>query len=99
MIRVVLPYHLRTLGRIDTSEVELDVAPPATVGAVLDALEVRYPMLKGTIRDHTTRVRRPFVRFFACEQDLSNASPDTTLPAEVAEGKEPLLVIGAIAGG
>ena len=99
MIRVVVPYHLRTLGRIETGEVELDVAPPVTVGAVLDALEARYPMLKGTIRDHTTRQRRPFVRFYACEQDLSNEPPDTPLPAEVASGKEPLLVIGAIAGG
>jgi sulfur-carrier protein len=99
MIRVVVPYHLRTLGRIESNEVELDVAPPVTVSAILDALEARYPMLKGTIRDHTTRQRRPFVRFYACEQDLSNESPDTPLPAEVASGKEPLLVIGAIAGG
>lgn len=98
MIRVVLPYHLRTLGHI-TGEVELEVAAPVTVGAVIDAIEARYPMLKGTIRDHTTRQRRPFVRFYACEQDFSNESPNTPLPSEVAAGKEPFLVIGAIAGG
>jgi molybdopterin synthase sulfur carrier subunit len=98
MIRVVLPYHLRTLGRI-TGEVELEVGVPVTVCAVLDAIEGRYPMLKGTIRDHTTRQRRAFIRFYACEQDLSNESPDTPLPEAVIAGTEPFLVIGAIAGG
>jgi hypothetical protein len=99
MIRIVLPHHLRALARVD-DEVTVDVAGPPTVGAVLDALEARYPVLCGTIRDHDTRQRRAFVRFFACEQDLSHDDPETTrLPAEVTEGKEPLLVIGAIAGG
>lgn len=98
MIRVVLPAHLRTLARVD-GEVTLDVAAPVTVNSVLDALEVRYPMLRGTIRDHVTQRRRPFVRFFACEQDLSHESPDTPLPAAVASGVEPLLIVGAMAGG
>jgi len=98
MIRVELPYHLRTLARI-TGEVQLDVDGPATQRSVLDALEARYPMLRGTIRDHVTHERRPFVRFFACEQDLSNDAPDAPLSDAVASGSEPFLVIGAIAGG
>ncbi|HSZ17372.1 MAG TPA: MoaD/ThiS family protein [Terracidiphilus sp.] len=97
-IRVQLPYHLRTLARVD-AEVSLDVPAPITLASVLDALEARYPMLAGTIRDHDTRQRRPFLRFFACEEDLSLQSPDTPLPDAVAEGREPLLIIGAIAGG
>jgi hypothetical protein len=98
MIRVVLPQHLRILAGIN-GETQLDVAGPVTVGAVLDALEHRYPMLRGTIRDHVTLKRRPMIRFFACEQDFSNDAQDTPLPDAVAEGKEPLLVVGAIAGG
>lgn len=98
MIRVVLPQHLRTLARVD-SEVLLDIAGPATVDSVLDALEARFPMLRGTIRDHTTKRRRPFVRFFACEQDLSHEPPDAPLPTAVASGAEPLLIVGAMAGG
>lgn len=98
MIRVQIPYHLRTLARVE-SEVLLDVAAPVTLRAVLDALEARYPMLQGTIRDHDTLERRPFLRFFACGDDLSHRPHDEPLPAEVAEGREPLLVIGAIAGG
>jgi hypothetical protein len=98
MIRVVLPHHLRALARV-TGEVELDLAAPVTRGSVLDALEARYPMLRGTIRDYGTRERRPFLRFFACERDLSNQPAEAPLPAEVASGAEPLLVIGAIAGG
>ncbi len=98
MIRVVLPFHLRTLARFD-AEVRLDVAAPVTQRAVLDALEARYPVLRGTIRDHVTRRRRPFLRFFACEQDLSDESPDAPLPDAVASGTEPYLVVGAIAGG
>ena len=98
MIRVVLPAHLRTLARVD-GEVTLDVADPVTVGSMLDVLEARYPMLRGTIRDHVTHERRPFVRFFACEQDLSHESPDAPLPAAVASGVEPLLIVGAMAGG
>ncbi|HLG53835.1 MAG TPA: MoaD/ThiS family protein [Vicinamibacterales bacterium] len=98
MIRVVLPVHLRTLARVD-SEVTLDVPGPVTQRAVLDALEATYPMLRGTIRDHVTQQRRPFLRFFACEEDLSHELPDTLLPEPVATGTEPLLVIGAIAGG
>ena len=97
-IRVVLPYHLRNLARVD-GEVTVEVAAPATVRKVLDALEARYPMLSGTIRDHVTQQRRPFLRFFACEEDLSHDSPDAPLPDEVTKGKEPLLIIGAIAGG
>lgn len=97
-IRVQLPYHLRTLARIE-GDVSLHVAPPITIAAVLDALESRYPMLAGTIREHDTRQRRPFLRFFACEEDISLQSPDAPLPAPVAEGLEPLLIIGAIAGG
>ena len=98
MIRVELPAHLRTLARVN-SEVELEVAWPATQGAVLDALETRYPMLRGTIRDQVTQQRRPFVRFFACQQDLSQEPPDAPLPEAVARGAEPFLIIGAIAGG
>jgi hypothetical protein len=98
MIRVVLPTHLRTLARVD-GEVHLDVEGPATQRAVLDALEARYPMLRGTIRDHVTQRRRAFVRFFACEQDLSHESPDASLPDAVATGAEPLLIVGAMAGG
>ena len=98
MIRVIFPAHLRTLARVD-GEVKVDVAAPVTVGAVLDALEAAYPMLRGTIRDQVTRQRRDFLRFFACEQDLSHDPPDTPLPEAVAAGAEPLLVIGAMAGG
>jgi len=98
MIRVVLPPHLRTLAKI-AGEVELEVPGPATQRSVLDALEARYPMLRGTIRDHVTQQRRPFLRFFACEEDLSHESPDAALPEAVASGAEPLLIIGAIAGG
>ena len=98
MIRVMLPGHLRTLTRV-TGEVELEVAPPVTQRSVLDALETRYPMLRGTIRDHVTEERRPFIRFFACEEDLSHAAPDAPLPDAVATGMEPLMIVGAIAGG
>lgn len=98
MIRVVLPVHLRRLAQVD-SEVTLDVDGPVTQRAVLDALEARYPMLRGTIRDHVTQQRRPFIRFFACEQDLSHDPPDASLPDAVATGREPLLVVGAMAGG
>jgi len=98
MIRVVLPAHLRTLARI-SGEVQLEVAGQATQRTVLDALEARYPMLGGTLRDHVTGERRPFVRFFACEEDLSHESPDAPLPDAVAAGLEPFLVVGAIAGG
>ena len=98
MILVVLPPHLRTLAGVG-AEVQLEIQGPVTLRTVLDALEVRYPMLRGTIRDHTTQVRRPFLRFFACEHDLSHEPPDTTLPDPVATGREPFLIIGAIAGG
>jgi molybdopterin synthase sulfur carrier subunit len=98
MIRVVLPQHLRTLARVG-DEVEIEIDGPATQRAVLDALEARYPMLRGTIRGHTNQRRRPFVRFFACEQDLSHEPPDDPLPEPVASGAEPLLVVGAMAGG
>jgi molybdopterin synthase sulfur carrier subunit len=98
MIRVVLPTHLRKLARVD-GEVALDVEGRVTQRSVLDALEARYPMLCGTIRDHVTHRRRPYVRFFACEQDLSHELPDTPLPDAVATGSEPYLVIGALAGG
>jgi molybdopterin synthase sulfur carrier subunit len=98
LIRVVLPYHLRNLARVG-SEVALEVVPPVSVRSVLDALEVRYPMLRGTIRDHDTQQRRPFLRFFACEEDLSHEPPDIPLPEAVTTGREPLLIIGAIAGG
>jgi len=98
MIRVILPPHLRTLARV-SGEVSLDVGGQATQRSVLDALEVSYPMLRGTIRDHVTQQRRPFVRFFACSEDLSHELPDTPLPDAVASGDEPFLVVGAIAGG
>ena len=98
MIRVVLPQHLRTLARV-SGEVQLDVEGPVTQRSVLDALELRYPMLQGTIRDHVTQQRRAFLRFFACEEDLSHEPPDAPLPEAVTSGKEPFLVIGAIAGG
>jgi molybdopterin synthase sulfur carrier subunit len=98
MIRVVIPFHLRTLARVD-GEVTLDVEGQVTQKSVLDALEARYPMLRGTIRDQTTHKRRAFVRFFACQQDLSNESPDSPLPEAVATGAEPFLVVGAMAGG
>ena len=98
MIRVVLPYHLRNLAHVG-NEVTLEVASPITQRSVLDALDARYPMLRGTIRDHGTLQRRAFLRFFACEEDLSHDSPDTPLPEAVASGKEPFIVIGAIAGG
>ncbi|MCP9449786.1 MAG: MoaD/ThiS family protein [Nitrospira sp.] len=98
MIRVVLPQHLRTLARVD-GEVRLDVPDPVTQRAVLDALERRYPMLRGTIRDHVALKRRPFIRFFACEEDLSHESLDAPLPEAVAKGEEPLLIVGAMAGG
>ena len=98
MIRIVLPYHLRTLARVD-GEVQLEVASPATLRSVLDALEARYPVLRGTIRDHGTLKRRPFVRFFACKEDLSLEPPETRLPDAVVSGAEPFLIVGAMAGG
>jgi sulfur-carrier protein len=98
MIRVVLPYHLRRLAHVG-EEVQLQLEGAATLRAVLDALETGYPMLRGTIRDHGTLRRRPFLRFFACEQDLSHQPPDASLPDAVASGAEPLLVVGAVAGG
>jgi hypothetical protein len=98
MIRVVLPQHLQTLARVG-SEVELEVTSPATLGSMLDALEARYPVLRGTIRDHTTHKRRAFVRFFACEEDLSHEPPGTPLPEAVVSGAEPFLIVGALAGG
>jgi len=98
MIRVVLPTHLRKLARVD-GELTLDVGSPVTQRAILDALEARYPMLRGTIRDQVTQRRRPFVRFFACEEDLSHEPPDAPLPDAVTTGTEPFLVVGAMAGG
>ena len=98
MIRVVLPAHLKTLARVN-GEVILEIGGPVTQRAILDALEARYPMLRGTVRDHVTLKRRAFVRFFACEQDLSHDSPDTLVPESVASGAEPFLIIGAMAGG
>jgi sulfur-carrier protein len=98
VIRVILPQHLRTLAHVG-SEVQIEVEGPVTQRSVLDALDARYPMLRGTIRDHVTQQRRPFLRFFACEEDLSHESPDTPLPEAVASGAEPFLIIGAIAGG
>jgi sulfur-carrier protein len=98
MIRVELPYHLRNLAQVG-KEVEVEVDGPVTQGSILDALEANYPMLRGTIRDHTTKTRRPFLRFFACGQDLSHESPDTPLPEAVAQGVEPFAVVGAMAGG
>jgi molybdopterin synthase sulfur carrier subunit len=98
MIRVVLPQHLRTLAGVG-AEISLELADPVTIRCVLDAIESRYPMLRGTIRDYSTGQRRPFLRFFACEEDWSHESLDAELPASVTEGREPLLIIGAIAGG
>lgn len=98
MIRVVLPPHLRTLAHV-AGDVELDVPAPVTQRSILDAVETRYPMLRGAIRDHVTLQRRPFLRFFACEQDLTHEPPDAPLPDAVASGKEPFIVLGAIAGG
>jgi sulfur-carrier protein len=98
MIRVVLPYHLRLLANVG-GEVQIEVACPATLQSVLDALEAHYPMLQGTIRDHATQLRRPFLRFFACDQDWSFAPPQAPLPAAVVSGAEPLIIFGAIAGG
>jgi len=98
MIRVILPMHLRTLARVGV-ELKLDVEGPATQRSVLDALEARYPMLRGTIRDHVTQQRRPMLRFFACEEDLSHEPPDAPLPEAVASGAEPFFIVGAIAGG
>jgi len=98
MIRVVLPAHLRTLARVE-GELKLEVEGPVTQRSILDALEARYPMLRGTIRDQATRQRRAFVRFFACEEDLSQESPDDPLPEAVAAGAEPFLIVGAMAGG
>jgi molybdopterin converting factor small subunit len=98
MIRVYLPAHLRNLARVG-SEVAVEVAAPVTIGAVLDALEAQYPVLRGTIRDHSTKQRRAFVRFFACEEDISHEPAETPLPDAVVSGKEPFMVVGAIAGG
>jgi hypothetical protein len=98
MIRVVLPFHLRNLARVE-GEALLEVAEPITIRAVLDAIEARYPVLRGTIRDHGTLKRRPFVRFFACQEDLSLEPPETKLPEAVISGQEPFIIIGAIAGG
>lgn len=99
MIRVIIPFHLRTLAQVTGSEVELAVAGPVTQRSVLDALEARYPALRGTIRDHVTGQRRPMLRFFACEEDVSHESPDALLPEAVASGKEAFWIVGAIAGG
>ena len=98
MIRVVLPYHLRTLARTE-SEVQLEVEGSATLGSVLDALESQYPVLRGTIRDHATLHRRPFLRFYACKEDLSHEPPEAKLPEQVVSGLEPLFIVGAMAGG
>jgi molybdopterin synthase sulfur carrier subunit len=98
MIRVVLPFHLRTLARI-TGDVQLDVAPPVTQRTLIDTLEAAYPVLRGTIRDHGAEKRRPMIRFYACQEDLSNDPPDTPLPEAVLSGREPFLVVAAIAGG
>ena len=98
MIRVVLPFHLRNLARVD-GEVQLEVAEPVTLRAVLEALETRYPVLRGTIRDHDTLKRRPFVRFFACKDDFSLEPPETRLPDAILSGEEPFLIVGAMAGG
>jgi molybdopterin synthase sulfur carrier subunit len=98
MIRIVLPPHLRTLARVD-GEVNLEIKGPVTQRSILDAVEAQYPMLRGTMRDHVTRLRRPMVRFFACGEDLSHESPETSLPEAIANGVEPFVIIGAIAGG
>jgi molybdopterin synthase sulfur carrier subunit len=97
-IRVALPAHLRTIAKVG-GEVDLDIAAPATIPAVLDALEAKYPALQGTIRDHTTRIRRPFIRFFVCSEDWSHHPPEAELPAEIQSGRESFLIVGAIAGG
>ena len=98
MIRVRLPYHLQTMARVGP-EVQLEVGDPVTQRTILDALEARYPVLRGNVRDHTTLERRPYLRFFACEEDFSHISPDAPLPIEVASGKKPFIIVGAIAGG
>ena len=98
MIRVVLPHHLRNLAQV-SDEVQVEISAPATVGALLDTLESRYPALRGTIRDHDTNRRRPFIRFFACKEDFSHAPPDTPLPEPITNGTEPFMIIGAMAGG
>ena len=98
MIRIQLPAHLRTLAGVE-GEVQLQLEGPATLRSVIDAIEARFPMLRGTIRDHATQQRRPLVRFFACEEDLSNEPPDTPLPEAIVTGAEPFLIVGAIAGG
>jgi hypothetical protein len=98
MIRVVIPHHLRTLARVE-KEVELQVQGPATIGAILDVLEAQYPVLRGTVRDHGTQKRRPFIRFFACGQDWSHEPPDVPLPEAIATGAEPFRIVGAMAGG
>lgn len=98
MIRVQLPFHLRNLARID-GELQIEVPPPITVAATIDAIEARYPMLRGTIRDHGTLKRRPFIRFFACKEDLSLEPPETELPESIRNGSEPFLIVGAMAGG
>lgn len=98
MIRVTLPYHLRNLAKVD-SEVQLEVQSPVTIGAVLDSLESRYPVLRGTIRDHSTLRRRPFIRFFACKEDLSNEPASTEVPEAITAGVEPFMIVGAMAGG
>lgn len=98
MIRVVLPFHLRNLARVD-GEVELELAAPVTIRAVLDALEIKHPNLRGTMRDHDTLKRRPFIRYFACKEDLSLEPPETVLPEAVQRGEEPFLIVGAMAGG
>jgi hypothetical protein len=98
MVRVVLPYHLRNLARVG-DEVTVEVQPPITQRTLLEALEAAYPMLRGTVRDHSTQLRRPFLRFFACGEDVSHESPDAPLPSAVASGAEPFFVLGAIAGG
>lgn len=98
MVRVVLPYHLRTLACVE-GEVEIELGGPVTLASVLDAIETKYPVLRGAIRDHGTLRRRPFIRFYACKEDLSHEPADTTLPEPIVKGEEPLLIIGAIAGG
>jgi molybdopterin synthase sulfur carrier subunit len=98
VIRVQLPFHLRNLARID-GELQIEVPPPVTIAATIDAIEARFPMLRGTIRDHVTQKRRPFIRFFACKEDLSLEPPQTPLPAAILEGAEPFLIVGAMAGG
>jgi sulfur-carrier protein len=98
MVRVTLPYHLRNLAKVN-GEMQLELAPPITLGGLLDEIEAQYPVLRGTIRDHGTLRRRPFIRFFACKEDLSNEPPDTQVPEPVAAGEEPFMIVGAMAGG